>query len=73
MPRKNTAEANRWKLVHNRRPGEQKDPLFYYELLSPDETAKVMGLTRQRVNQLERSALYKLRRGLREFWNEYYG
>lgn len=70
MPRQ--AEKAQWQKVHNRKPGEPRDTMSFYELLTPDQTAKVMGLTRQRVNQLERSALYKLRLGLRQYYEDFY-
>ena len=44
-----------------------------YELRSPEEVASILGLTRQRVNQIEREAMAKLRRGLKEFYEEHYG
>lgn len=71
MPRQ--SEKARWQQVHNRKPGEPRDTMQFYELLTPEQTAKIMGLTRQRVNQIERSALFKLRAGLKQFWDEFYG
>lgn len=69
MPRQ--SEKARWVEVHNRKPGELKDCMSYYEINTPDEVAKILGLSRQRVQQIERSALFKLRRGLRQFWDDY--
>lgn len=71
MPRKNTPDAARWKLVHNRKLGEKKGPLLFLELRSPSEVAKILGLSRQRIQQIEREAIGKLRRGLQEFWNDW--
>ena len=71
MPRK--PEMDRWKSIHNRRPGEQKDCMQSLELRTPQEVANILGITRQRVQQIEREALFKLRRGLRTFWMEYNG
>lgn len=71
MPRKNTADAVRWKRRHNRQPGETKDAMFFYELRSAEDVAKILGVSRQRIQQLERTALFKLRRGLKEFWEDF--
>ena len=71
MPRK--AEQARWKAIHNRKPGEPKDAMQHLELRSAEQVATIMGISRQRVQQIEREALFKLRRGLRQFWNEYNG
>lgn len=72
MPRKNTPDAARWKLVHNRKPGEKKGGMRFLELRSPAEVGKIMGLTRQRIQQIEREAVFKLRRGLKEFADDFF-
>lgn len=64
-------EKARWRAIHNRKPGEKKDPLNFLELRTPQEVATILGVSRQRVQQIEREALTKLRRGLMEFWNDW--
>lgn len=39
-------------------------------IMTHEEVGKHMGITRQRVQQLERVALFKLKRGLREQYQE---
>jgi len=70
MPR--PCEQKRWKEVHNRKPGEKKDAMAFLELRSADEVAKILGITRQRVQQIEREALHKIRRALRQTYEEHF-
>lgn len=65
------AEKDRWRRIHNRKPGEPKDCMSFYELRSAAEVATILGVSKQRVQQLERSALYKIRRSLKQFWADY--
>lgn len=69
MPRE--SEYARWAAVHNRKPGEPKDAMSFFELRTPEQVGKMLGITRQRVQQIEREALFKLRRGLKKFWDDY--
>lgn len=52
-------------------PRKIKDPLLGYELRTHAEVAMILGLTRQRIVQIEKSALAKLRRGLRHHYNDW--
>ncbi len=57
-----------------RKPGEMQARdecgLYQFEIRSQAETAVIMGCTRQRIQQLERSALVKLRRAFESDWKE---
>ncbi len=57
-----------------RKPGEMQardeNGLFQYAIRDQNETAIIMGLSRARVQQIERSALIKLRRGLKKEWED---
>jgi DNA-directed RNA polymerase sigma subunit (sigma70/sigma32) len=65
MPR--TRESlRRWRAIQTQRPGEQKSPFKFLEIRTPDEVAKIMGISRQRVQQIEREILHKLRIALKE-------
>lgn len=55
----------------DRRPRKIKDASFFYELRSAEEVGIILGLTRQRVSQIEKSALLKIRQGLLEFWKDW--
>ncbi len=56
------------------KPGELttqcEGSLLQYEIRDQGEVAEIMGLSRQRVQQIERSAILKLRRGLREEYSD---
>ena len=71
MPIRNTNEDfETWRIRHkpDRKPKKIKDPMLGYELRTHAEVAMLLGVSRQRVVQIEKSALEKLRRGLREFY-----
>jgi len=51
--------------IRDKRPRKIKDSMVFYELCSAEETATILGLTRQRVVQIEKSALAKIRRALK--------
>lgn len=53
----------------DRKPRKIKDPLLGYELRTHAEVAMLLGVTRQRVVQIEKSAIDKMRRGLREYYD----
>ena len=61
----------RFRIRHSpdKKPRKVKDPLVAFELRSHAEVAKMLGVTRQRVVQIEASALKKLRVGLQEFYD----
>lgn len=61
-----------YRIRHNpdRKPKKIRDPLLGFELRSHAEVGMLMGLTRQRVVQIEQEALKKLRRGLKEFYQD---
>jgi len=45
-----------------------KDAMYHFEIRTADQVAEILNTTRQNVNLLERSALRKLRKGLREHY-----
>ncbi len=47
-----------------------KNPMLPYELRTHQQVADILGLSRQRVVQIEQEALAKLRRGLRKLYEE---
>lgn len=74
MPIKNQSEDfENWRIRHkpDRKPRKIKGPMTAYEIRTPEEVADLLGLTRQRVDQIEKTALFKLRKGLAKFWEDY--
>lgn len=67
-----TVEARRRRVTRQRRrPGEPRISAlasFWFKLrrLTQQETADLLGISRQRVQQIERNAFHKLRAALRE-------
>jgi DNA-directed RNA polymerase sigma subunit (sigma70/sigma32) len=45
-----------------------KDAMYHFEIRTADEVAEIMNTSRQNVNLIERSALRKLRKGLKEYY-----
>jgi DNA-directed RNA polymerase sigma subunit (sigma70/sigma32) len=73
MPVKNTSQDfENWRIRHkpDRTPRKIKDSLFGFELRTPDEVAEILGLTRQRVDQIEKSAMKKIRAALQKEYDE---
>jgi ribosomal protein L37E len=60
-------QAQAAKSQHAERMGSGDNLLSSFEIRTRDEVAKVLNLTRQRVAQIEHSALAKIRRGLLPF------
>lgn len=76
MPIRNTSEDfETWRIRHqpDKCPRKIKGPMSSYELRSPEEVATILGMTRQRVDQIEKSALAKLRKGLQKHYEDFYG
>ena len=63
-------EAFRIRHHPDKTPRKIKDAMAPYELLTAEQTARVLGLTRQRVVQIEQAALAKIRRALRKQYDE---
>jgi DNA-directed RNA polymerase sigma subunit (sigma70/sigma32) len=61
-----------FRIRHNpdKAPRKIKNSMAPYELLTAEQTARVLGLTRQRVVQIERGALAKIRRALQQQYDE---
>ncbi len=57
-----------------RKPGEMQardeNGLFQYAIRDQAEVAEIMGLSRQRIQQIERSALIKIRYALRKEYDD---
>lgn len=73
VPMKNQPENDEtFRIRHNpdKRPRKIKDPLLAFELRTHAQVAKIMGVTRQRVIQIEKDALAKIRRGLKKFYDD---
>lgn len=73
---KNSHDTPEHKRRQNLQAGEGRiDSVFISHglpiLRTQGETAKIMGCTRARVQQLERAALFKLKQGLRDLYEQY--